>query len=196
MILNQVEFAMMNNPVRAWIQRNVEATRMLRMGGAIRGGQALEIGCGRGIGVEIILDKFAAGAVDAFDLDGRMVALASRRLKNREQVRLWVGDCTAIPVKDATYDAVFNFGIIHHVPDWRAALREVARVLKPGGRFYAEEVLDRFITHPMARQFLDHPQSDRFGARAFQRGMQEFGLELNGAETLGEVFAWFLAVKP
>ena len=36
---------------------------------------------------------------------------------------------------------MFDFGIIHHVPQWRRALAEVARVLKPGGRFYAEEVL-------------------------------------------------------
>jgi ubiquinone/menaquinone biosynthesis C-methylase UbiE len=50
---------------------------------------------------------------------------------------------TAIAVPDSRYDAVFDFGIIHHVPDWRAAVAEVARVLRPQGRFYAEEVFGR-----------------------------------------------------
>ena len=50
-----------------------------------------------------------------------MVARARQRLAPRgEQVRLWVGDVTCIEAEDATYDAVVDFGIIHHIPDWRA----------------------------------------------------------------------------
>jgi ubiquinone/menaquinone biosynthesis C-methylase UbiE len=196
MLLNRVEFALVNNPVRSAIQRSFEASRLLRMGGDVRGGRVLEIGCGRGMGIPILLDQFGAAAVDAFDLDPRMVARASRRLSGRGSIRLWVADCTAIPVADAAYDAVFDFGIIHHVPDWRAALREVARVLKPGGRFYAEEVFGTFITHPVTRIFLDHPQLDRFEAADFERGLAAAGLLPRRPETLWGTFGWFLAVKP
>jgi len=35
---------------------------------------------------------------------------------------------------------VFDFAILHHVEDWRAALADIARVLRPGGRFSFEEV--------------------------------------------------------
>ena len=83
MRLNRAEFALMNNPLRAAIQRRFEAKRLLRMGGTMDGGRALEMGCGRGIGAEIILDQFAAGSVDAFDLDPRMVSLARARLSRR-----------------------------------------------------------------------------------------------------------------
>jgi len=38
----------MNNPVRAWFQQRIEATRLLRLGGPMSGGIALEMGCGRG----------------------------------------------------------------------------------------------------------------------------------------------------
>ncbi|PWT89353.1 MAG: hypothetical protein C5B56_07260 [Proteobacteria bacterium] len=195
MLLNKVEFALVNNPVRAAIQRSFEASRLLRMGGDVRGGRVLEIGCGRGMGIPILQEKFGAASVDAFDLDPRMVARASRRLAHRRAVRLWVADCTSIPVADASYDAVFDFGIIHHVPDWRASLREVARVLKPGGRFFAEEVFGGFITHPVTRMFLDHPQLDRFEAADFQRGLEDAGLVPGRPETLWGTFGWFVAVK-
>jgi ubiquinone/menaquinone biosynthesis C-methylase UbiE len=169
---NRVEYALMNNPLRAAIQRRFEAQRLLNMGGPVAGGRALELGCGRGVGAELILDVFGAARVDAFDLDPRMVVRARARLRRYgSRVRLWVGDAAAIAVADASYDAVFDFGIIHHVPDWRRVLAEVYRVLRPGGRFYAEEVLRPFSLHPLIRRLLEHP------------------LDRNS-------FAWFMATKP
>jgi ubiquinone/menaquinone biosynthesis C-methylase UbiE len=162
----------------------------------MRGGRALELGCGRGVGTGLILDLFGAEAVDAFDLDPRMVALARRRLHPRgSRVRLLVADATAIPVASSTYDAVFDFGIIHHIPRWRLALREVERVLKPGGRFYAEEVLGAFIRHPIVRRLFDHPQADRFDAAAFGAAVQEVGLAAHATEQLWGAVAWFTATK-
>jgi len=197
MLLNRVEYVLMNNPLRAAIQRHFEAPRLLRMGGPMRGGKSLEIGCGRGVGSELILEVFGADAVDAFDLDPRMVALARTRLAaHASRVRLWVGDASAISAPDSTYDAVFDFGIIHHVPKWRRALAEVHRVLKPGGRFYAEEVLRRFIAHPITRRLLEHPQSDRFDSAGFARELRESGLDPLAAEELWGSFAWFTARKP
>jgi ubiquinone/menaquinone biosynthesis C-methylase UbiE len=188
-LLNRVEFALMNNPVRAVVQRRFEAARLLRMGGPIPGGAALEIGCGCGVGAALILEVFGAAAVDAFDLDPRMVALAGARLRRRgSQVRLWVGDGNAIPIADATYDAVFDFGILHHIPEWRTALSEVARVLKPRGRFYCEEVLGSFIRHPVTRRLLKHPQVDRFDAVQFQAALAEIGLVPAAPESLWGAF--------
>jgi ubiquinone/menaquinone biosynthesis C-methylase UbiE len=197
MLLNQVEYALMNNPVRAAIQRHFEARRLLRMGGAMYGGKALEIGCGRGIGTELILDVFGAEAVDAFDLDPRMVTLARQRLLPRSsRVRQWVGDASAIAAADDSYDAVFDFGIIHHIPDWRRALGEVHRVLKPGGRFYAEEVLEPFIVHPITRSLLEHPLFDRFDSSEFLAGLRDAGFVTGVSEELWHSFAWVVATKP
>ena len=100
MQLNRLEKLMMNNPVRSALQRR-EADRLLQMGGAMDGGLALEVGCGRGVGTELILDVFRANRVDVFDLDPDMVARARRRLAGRgERVRIWTGDATAIDAED------------------------------------------------------------------------------------------------
>lgn len=197
MLLNRNETLMMNNPVRAAIQRRFEAGQLLRMGGRVPHARALEVGCGRGVGVGIILDVFGAERVDAFDLDPRMVALAQARLRPRgDRVHLSVGDVTSIAAADATYDAVFDFGIIHHVPDWDAALREVHRVLKPGGRFFSEEVLDRFILHPVWRRLLEHPLENRFNGPGFARGLETAGFSVVATTEMWGWFGWFVADKP
>jgi ubiquinone/menaquinone biosynthesis C-methylase UbiE len=197
MLLNRVEYVLMNNPVRSAIQRRFEAARLLRMGGPMSGGAALEIGCGRGVGAELVLDRFGADTVDAFDLDPRMVDLARRRLAPRgDRVRLWVGDATAIPVPDASYDAVFDFGIVHHVPRWRDAVAEVRRVLKPGGRLYAEEVLRGFLENPVVHRLLDHPEGDRFDTREFASALERAGLKPLGTDEMWGSFAWFVADRP
>lgn len=197
MLLNRFEYALMNNPVRAALQRHFEAGRLLGLGGPCPGATALEIGCGRGVGVEIILDRFGARHVDAFELDPRMIARARARLRERlHQVRLWEGDAEAIAAADARYDAVFDFGVVHHVPRWRSVLSEVYRVLRPGGRFYAEEVYAKLISHWLWRRLLEHPQADRFDHAQFGAALQEQGFEVLGSEELWGSFGWFVAIKP
>jgi len=116
----------MNNPVRAFVQRHFEAKRLLSMGGPMSGGTALEVGCGRGVGAELVLNVFGADKVDAFDLDPDMVRLAQKRLEAyRDRIKLRVGDVNDIPAEDDYYDAVFDFGIVHHVPNWRDGLKEM-----------------------------------------------------------------------
>lgn len=194
MLLNTLEKALMNNAVRASIQRRFEMPRFLSMGGRMKGGRALEVGCGRGVGTELILELSGADHVDAFDLDPDMVAQARHRLNGR-CARIWVGDVCSIDAETQTYDAVFDFGIIHHVPGWRDALREVHRVLKPGGRLYAEEVLDRFILHPVWRRLLDHPLEDRFDHNTFSDALENVGLKVSASQKMGKQFAWFIADK-
>lgn len=197
MKLNWLEFALMNNPVRAALQWSLEARQFRQLGAPLGLHRVLEVGCGRGVGVEILLSRFQARRVDGFDLDDRMVNLAARRLNHRRnQVTLWTGDIAQILADDSTYDAVFDFGAIHHVPDWETAVREVFRVLKPGGRFYAEEVSASFIQHWIVRRLLKHPAENRFGHIEFIDALNSIGFsEIRHRDWLG-LFFWVTAQKP
>jgi len=197
MLLNAFEKALMNNPVRAASQRWIEAPRLRSMGGPVPGGHVLEVGCGRGVGAEIILRSFGAAHVDAFDLDPRMVELARQRLRRHgDRVRIWQGDASRIDAEDGAYDAVFDFGIIHHVPDWTGALGEIHRVLRPGACLYAEEVYERFIAHPLARGLFRHPQQGRFDHARFVEAVRASGLEPVAETQLMGLFGWLVARRP
>jgi len=178
MKLNRIEKALMNNPVRALVQRHYEAALMQRIGGRVAGERVLEIGCGRGVGTEIIFERFGAGEVHAFDVDPEMIALARSRLSHFpvDRLSLFVGDASSIEAEDASFDSVFDFGIIHHIPDWKKAVREVVRVLRPGGRFFFEEVTQQALARWFYRTFLDHPKQDRFTAIEFVDELQAQGI--------------------
>ncbi len=189
MKLNRVEKTLMNNPIRALVQRRYEAALMERLGGRLEGMRVLEIGCGRGVGTEIIFDRFRAREVHAFDLDPAMVAKARKHLLRfpSERVRLFVGDAAAIEADDEFYDAVVDFGIIHHVPGWQGAVREVSRVLRPGGLFLFEEVTRQALSRWFYRKFLKHPAK----ANWFSLNEFVFELERNGIWVGENVDEWF-----
>ena len=178
MKLNAIEKALMNNPVRAAIQRHYEAPLLERLGGRRDGQRVLEVGCGRGVGTEIIFERFGAQQVVAFDLDPDMVAQAQQRLVSYlpDQLVLAVGDATAIPATDGAFDTVFDFGIIHHVPDWRATVSEIRRVLRPGGYFYFEEVTRHALERWTYRTFLNHPIENRFSRAEFVAELERQGI--------------------
>ncbi|CCG02852.1 class I SAM-dependent methyltransferase [Blastococcus saxobsidens] len=173
MLMNRIETALVDSRPRRALQRWYETPALLRLGGKLPPkARVLELGCGAGYGTELVLEQFGAEKVDAVDLDPQMVDRARRRVSGYgDRVRLVTGDVTdlrqALGAADGSYDAVFEFGILHHVEDWRAAVGEVARVLRPGGRFYFDEVTADALATRGYRWLFDHPTRDRFTAAGF-----------------------------
>ncbi|KUH86440.1 MULTISPECIES: class I SAM-dependent methyltransferase [unclassified Mycobacterium] len=180
MKLNSIERAVMNNPVRAAHQHTREAAWFRRLaGGDLAGQHVLEVGCGRGVGAEVILDRLGAQKVTAFDLDDTMVELARRRLHGRP-VSLTVGDVCTIEQPTGSVDTVVDFGIIHHVPNWQDAIGEIARVLRPGGLLLFEEVPRRMLESWTFRTFTVHPLENRFDGDEFAAELARHGLHGTG----------------
>ena len=180
MKLNSIERALMNNPVRAAHQHHREAAWFKRLaGGDLSGQHVLEVGCGQGVGAEVILDRLGAANVTAFDLDESMVDLAQRRLHGR-RVSLSVGDVCDIELPSAAVDTVVDFGIIHHVPNWQESLGEIARVLRPGGQLLFEEIPRHMLDTWVFRTFTVHPRENRFEADEFAAELARHGLHGSG----------------
>ncbi|HEX7794194.1 MAG TPA: class I SAM-dependent methyltransferase, partial [Vicinamibacterales bacterium] len=79
-----------------------------------------------------------------------------------------------------SFDAVFDFGILHHIPDWQKAVREIARVLRPGGLFFFEEVTGQALQRWLYRTFFDHPAKNRFGVEDFAAELSRNAISVEG----------------
>ncbi|HEX6190246.1 MAG TPA: class I SAM-dependent methyltransferase [Pyrinomonadaceae bacterium] len=98
-----------------------------------RGLRVLEIGCGMGTDGA----QFAkAGAIyTGIDLTDAAVELARKRFQvSGLPGEFRVADAERLDFPDASFDLVYSHGVLHHTPDIEAAVREIHRVLKPGGR--------------------------------------------------------------
>ena len=181
MKMNTLEKMAMNNPVRLLIQRHFELPLLEKLGGRLDGMNVLEVGCGRGVGTELLLERLGAANVHAIDLDEGMLKHARKRLSKYDPTRLKLetGDVTAIDAPDQTYDAVVNFAAIHHVPNWQAAVAEISRVLAPGGRFFFQEVTAQWIFRWPYRVLFEHPMENRFSSEEFISEVENQGISVN-----------------
>jgi ubiquinone/menaquinone biosynthesis C-methylase UbiE len=180
MLMNNAEKALMNNPLRRGLQSYYEAPLLRKLGADVGGAHVLEVGCGEGAGAQTLLRRFGAARVTAIDLDPTQIARAQKRLHGEERAEVSQGDVTALALPDASVDAVADFGIIHHVPGWRDAVAEVARVLKPGGQLLFEEVTSHALARWSYRTFLEHPTEDRFSGQEFIEELERNGLMVGG----------------
>ena len=199
MKMNTFEKLAMNSPIRSAFQRWYEAPLLEKLGGKTEGGAALEVGCGQGVGTREILERFRAKYVYSIDLDPDMVARAQKRLAHypKEKLQIEVGDVTQISKPDETFNACFNFAILHHVPNWQNALKEIHRVLKPGGKFYFQDVTTHALNKWFYRVFFVHPEENRFSAQDFAEELKKQGFSLPGGlvEKYGGDFIYGVAIK-
>jgi len=117
------------------------------------GDRVLDAGCGTGRALTPLRAAVGpSGAVLGADLTPAMLQAAVRAGRDRDG-QLLLADVAALPVRSGALDAVFGAGLISHLPDPAVNLRELARVVRPGG------VLALF--HPIGRAALAARQGRR-----------------------------------
>lgn len=134
-----------------------QAAELVRRVGT--GKEVLEVGCGTGLILERIA-KFASAAT-GIDVSPGMVDHARRRGLNVQ-----VGDATELPFPDASFDIACSFKVLAHVPDFGRALREMLRVVRPGGHLVFDVYNRRSLRYVAKRLFGPKPTSQRFAEDA------------------------------
>ncbi|HEY3498249.1 MAG TPA: class I SAM-dependent methyltransferase [Polyangiaceae bacterium] len=105
------------------------------------GREVLEVGCGTGLILGRVAER--AARAEGVDLSPGMLELARRRGLSVQE-----GSATALPFADASFDLVYSFKVLAHVPEIERALGEMARVCRPGGHVLAE------LYNPWSLRFL------------------------------------------
>ncbi|WP_414720732.1 class I SAM-dependent methyltransferase [Streptomyces sp.] len=114
--------------------------------GLLPGGRALDVGCGTARALPLLRGAVgASGTVVGVDLTPEMLREAAA-LGRRGAGALVEADSELLPFREGVFDAVFAAGLVHHLPDPAAGLRELARVTGPGGRLA--------LFHPLGRAAL------------------------------------------
>jgi ubiquinone/menaquinone biosynthesis C-methylase UbiE len=122
-----------------WVNRNKKAERNIakvRQRLAALPSEAiedvLELGCGIGA-VAAFLSETYNMKVWGTDYDLEQIQIARERHPENEKLIYQVEDASHLSFQDARFDLVVSQNVFHHLPKWQTAVREVARVLRPGG---------------------------------------------------------------
>ena len=168
----EVYEAMAEHDERHWwyrARRRVVAELIRRKVPLPKDAKLLEIGCGTGHNLPM-LGEF--GQVDALEVDPIARGMAEKRL-GRTVLSSPLPALEGVP--DATYDMVAALDVVEHIPDDKAALEGISRVLKPGGKLLMTVPAHQWMWS--AHDVVNHHQR-RYSKRDFKRLVNESPLKL------------------
>lgn len=163
------------------------ADAMMRRGPIMPGAQTLEIGIGTG---RIALPLLERGVhITGVDISTRMIERLRAKYADERAARpsapwgrleVTLGDITTLPFATGSFDAVVAVHVLHLVPQWRQALREALRVLRPGAPLLLGQdvAYGSYVTHPMQDEWVEIVRSlgsdpRRVGAASFKEILAE-----------------------
>ncbi|HHT9118146.1 MAG TPA: methyltransferase domain-containing protein, partial [Candidatus Hypogeohydataceae bacterium YC38] len=166
------------------------------------GERILEVGCGSGR--DMILFSSKGARYVGLDYDYKIVGVAKKKLvKEKGMGTLTVADATELPFKDCSFDKVSCSEVLEHIPEYKKALKEINRVLRPGGKAtltlpnrHSFKGLARWYRSLMYRVFNRsdlHPYDEWKTRKELKMALRESGLEVQeemGVNFIPEPFGY------
>jgi ubiquinone/menaquinone biosynthesis C-methylase UbiE len=170
------------------LQRTTEAPKVLGGFSLPAGSRCLELGCGHGAGTLLISQHFDCSEIVGVDIDPQLIEAARQYVASppawasgikTSSIRFAVEDAAHLSFAEASFDAVFLFGVLNSVDDWKGVVREAHRVLKPGGVFSFKEAIRPPNFFYMSRLFFFTPI---IGEQELQQTLLDTGFKLESFE--------------
>ena len=165
-------------PVTSPVEYHLHAMQSV-LGAPLFRGLVLDAGCGEGIDLASVSLSESVRAV-GLELSDGGVAATSARIEGLPKARLIQGNVLSLPFANAVFDGAYSYGVVHHTIDPERAVREIARVLKPGAPLLLY-VYEDFSTRALAAR----------GALAFVNAGRRFVAAMSPAAI--RRFCWLIA---
>jgi SAM-dependent methyltransferase len=180
--MGQLTFESMleNNPLRAWVRDLMEVRPLRAAAGPGSFRRTLHIACGNGSATRIILKHFTVERLSGVDRDPAVIA-AARADPPLPASDFTVGDVRRLAFADGVFDAAFDLADLHNYPAWREGVRELWRVLAPGGLLVMEEITRETFSHGAGRLFkalTEHPYDAMLSIAELRACVAETGFRL------------------
>jgi SAM-dependent methyltransferase len=130
---------------RFWVEAPhpfITRRRLLEILSPVSGERVLEVGPGTGYYSLDVAARLDGGTLAVFDIQQEMLDHVARRAGERgvSNIEPRLGDAQQLPYPDASFDGAYLVTVLGEIPDQDAALREIVRVLRPGGRLVVGEL--------------------------------------------------------
>lgn len=170
--------------------------RLWRLMGDSPGTRGLGIGAGLGVETFAIARRYWGRHLIAVDYDPAQVERARARLRREQSLPSHVtfeqGDATALPFPAGSFDFAYALNVLHHIAQYRRALEEVYRVLKPGGPLFIQDLTREFLGLPGVRRLF--PAEGLFTAEDLRENLSKTGYVIE--RFAGRRIVFVRAVKP
>lgn len=164
----------------AWTLGRWWQWQRMALEGLPRDALILELGCGTG---RLLAQRLAEGPAVGIDMAMPMLRQARRRLAGRPGgVPVLVADAGRLPFADGTFAAAISTGVLTAIPDVRPALREVRRVVRPGGRVAFVEMMPPARLTLRGRAAMAALRAARDQFHDLPRLLAEMGIEADDRE--------------
>jgi ubiquinone/menaquinone biosynthesis C-methylase UbiE len=169
-----------NNPLRGYVRDVMEVKPLRAATGVGRIPHALHVACGNGDSTRLVLRQFPADKLSAIDRDDELIAAACK-MNGSESVDFSVQDVCSLRFKDNSFDAAFDLADLHNTQDWKVGVRELHRVLKPGGLLILEELSQETFAYAAGKLFkalTDHPYDSMLTMEGFRDHVLQTGFDI------------------